>query len=176
MSIKVSKQNLVHVYDSGIADEINSDLAGTLLELPKESYLKQSHFFHGRYENLYIEKSVHHALTGILQQALDKAAEILQIQKSELHLGFWVNLMHKGDVTTLHSHDDDDEVLSAVYYIQVPEGSGLFRLHQQREIYEIEPLVGRFMFFDPALLHEVSEHQSEIPRLSIGINIGKLNS
>lgn len=80
--------------------------------------------------------------------------------------------MNKGDVTTLHSHDDDDELLSAVYYIQVPAGSGLFKLHYAGEIKEIEPASGRFMFFDPAIPHEVGEHQNEMPRISLGINIG----
>ena len=80
--------------------------------------------------------------------------------------------MHQGDVTTLHRHDDDDELLSAVYYVQADEASALFRLHNNGQVSDVAPVAGRFMFFNPALPHEVTEHHSMMPRISIGINFG----
>ena len=80
--------------------------------------------------------------------------------------------MRKGDVTTLHRHDDDDELLSAVYYVQAEAGSARFQLHLQEEVHEVDPLAGRFMFFNPALPHEVLAHALDVPRISIGINYG----
>ncbi|MDH5446188.1 MAG: 2OG-Fe(II) oxygenase family protein [Gammaproteobacteria bacterium] len=164
--------SLLTIYDSEQARGLNSDLADFLLSLPEEQFSKRSHYFHGRYENLYIDQSVHPGLQAIIELGLTKAAEILNQPKKSLRVGFWLNIMNKGDVTTLHSHDDDDELLSAVYYVLVPESSGLFRLHEQNKVQEIAPVEGRFMFFDPVLPHEVTEHRSREPRVSIGMNIG----
>ena len=169
-------QDGIQVYDYVEYQAENADLANVILSLSDDVFDHRSHFFHGRYENLYIDIANLSGLKPVLEMALSKSAELLQQPATDLKLGFWLNLMNKGDVTTLHSHDDDDELLSAVYYIQVPTGSGMFKLHYADEVKEIEPVAGRFMFFDPSLPHEVCEHQNDIPRISIGINIGPAGS
>lgn len=168
----MSWQDVVQIYDYAEYRAANVDLAKTILALSSDTFEQRSHFFHGRYENLYIDTAKLPGLKTVLETGLSNAAELLQLPVDNLKLGFWLNIMNEGDITTLHSHDDDDELLSAVYYIQVPANSGLFKLHYVGEVKEIEPVAGRFMFFDPAIPHEVSEHLNEIPRISVGFNIG----
>lgn len=168
----MTAQNVIQIYDHAEYQSVNAGLIKSVLELSDAAYERRSHFFHGRYENLYVDAAKLPALKSVLKTALSKAATILQQPVDDLQLGFWLNIMNKGDVTTRHSHDDDDELLSGVYYLQVPPGSGLFKLHYAGEVKELEPVAARFMFFDPALPHEVSEHNSEMPRISIGFNIG----
>ncbi len=163
---------MVHLHEYTEYRSVNPGLAQAILELPAASFSRRSHFFHGRYENLYLDADKLPGLQSILACALAKSAELLQRPVEALKLGFWLNIMRQGDITTLHSHDDDDELLSAVYYVQVPAHSGLFRWHHAGVVHEIEPVAGRFMFFDPAIPHEVTEHQNSIPRISIGFNIG----
>lgn len=168
----LSWRDSVQIHEYTDYTTANADLAKAILALPEDSLARRSHFFHGRYENLYLDADKLPGLRPVLETALSKSATLLQQPVEELKLGFWLNIMHRGDVTTLHCHDDDDELLSAVYYVQAPDNSGLFRLHYAGEVKEIKPVAGRFMFFDPAGLHEVSEHENEIPRISVGINIG----
>jgi len=166
------QQNVLQIYDLPKHQVNNTDLARAILALPDEVFVHRSHFFHGRYENLYIDADRLPGLQLILATVLERSAQILGPAVEELKLGFWLNIMNQGNVTSLHSHDDDDELLSAVYYVQVPEESGLFRLHIDNEIKDVKPVAGRLMLFDPALPHEVGKHRSDIPRISIGMNIG----
>lgn len=167
-------QAMVHIFDCPEYRVANEVLAKTILQLPDEAFERRSHMFHGRYENLYVDADKLPGLQAVLETALAKSAELLQLPVENLKLGFWLNIMNKGDITTLHSHDDDDELLSAVYYVQAPVDSALFRLHYNGEVKEIAPVEGRFMFFNPDLPHEVSEHQHDLPRIAIGMNIGPL--
>ena len=85
--------------------------------------------------------------------------------------------MPPGSTTTLHSHGDYDELLSAVYYLQVPEDSGKLIIYSttkndNTEKIEITPHAGEFIFFAPDIRHEVSRNNSDEHRLSIGINFG----
>ena len=171
-ALSMPSHNPLQIYELAEYQTINAGLAQAILAFPVDAFSRRSHFFHGRYENLYIDADRLPGLKTILDTVLERAAQILGQATEELRLGFWLNIMNKGDVTSLHSHDDDDELLSAVYYIQVPEGSGLFRLHLDNEIMDVKPFAGRLMFFNPALAHEVGEHHSETPRIAIGINIG----
>ena len=166
----------VQVFDCAECMALNRALTNAILALAKQDYEKCSHYFHGRYENLYIDQGRLPGMQRITETACLQAAKRLLQPVSDLKMGFWLNIMNRGDITTLHSHDDDDEVLSAVYYVSVPEQAGIFRLYHNRQVYEQIPVEGRFVFFDPVLPHEVSEHQSETPRISIGINFGLTNS
>ncbi len=55
--------------------------------------------------------------------------------------------MQSGAHTTLHSHDDDDEILSAVYYVQVPENSGELIIHAEKGPIHHTPHEGQRVFF-----------------------------
>ncbi|HBS26530.1 MAG TPA: hypothetical protein DD827_05280, partial [Gammaproteobacteria bacterium] len=72
-----------------------------------------------------------------------------------------------------HRHDDDDELLSAVYYINVPNDSGRLILGAGASSSIVQPMAGMLVFFSPAMVHEVEKNQSVETCLSIGINFGK---
>ncbi len=133
----------------------------------------KSHFFKGRYENIYIDKTRLPAIEPVLNIILEESAKLLHCGKSELKMGFWINLMQKDDLTLVHCHDDDDEIISGTYYLQVPEQSGVLsiKLNNQNSS-SITPQDAALIFFHPALEHEVSLHGSPVPRISIGFNIG----
>jgi hypothetical protein len=133
---------------------------------------RNSHYFAGRYENLYIPRASIPALGIILDTALSEAARLLHTGAGELQLGFWFNIMQQGDVTLAHSHDDDDELLSATYYLQAPAGSAQLSLSLAGGPRRFEPVEGQFIFFHPAVEHEVSPHPLPTPRISLGLNFG----
>jgi len=134
--------------------------------------VRRSHYFAGRYENLYLPRESIPALNIILDSALAEAARLLNTDSAELQLGFWFNIMQQGDVTVAHSHDDADELLSATYYLQAPAGSAQLLLSLPDGPRGFAPVEGRFIFFHPALVHEVSAHPLPTPRISLGLNIG----
>ena len=132
--------------------------------------ITRTHLFNGRYENIYLDESRIPELNNLLTLARHHACQLLGEQ--QLHSGYWFNDMPPGAVTTLHNHDTDDELLSAAYYIVVPENSGDLILHDQRPPSRISPHAGELILFPPDLDHEVSRNDSEHSRLSIGINFG----
>ncbi len=133
---------------------------------------RQSHFFHGRHENLYIDAERMPSVRLLLKKAVVQAAAILKLPQAELKYGYWFNLMHPGHVTSLHSHDEDDELLSCVYYLDVPGNSGDLVLELSEGSKYITPENGMFVFFPPHLEHAVTENRSGSPRLSLAINFG----
>jgi hypothetical protein len=133
---------------------------------------RQSHFFHGRFENLYLDADRIPSVGVLLDAALESAADILQQPKSSLKCGYWFNLMSPGHVTSWHTHDEDDELLSCVYYLDVPENSGDLKLRLSETVQSITPENGMFVFFSPMLEHAVGENKSGQPRLSLAINFG----
>ena len=86
--------------------------------------------------------------------------------------------MPPGSTTTLHTHDDADELMSAVYYVNVPENSGRLVIHEKKDgvgsrKIEITPEAGDFIFFKPDVAHEVTRNNSAQSRLSIAFNFGQ---
>jgi hypothetical protein len=140
--------------------------------LTDDDFKERTHLFNGRYENLYLEKNKLSELEIIINTALENAESILNIKKEKLAYGFWLNSMKAGDVTTAHTHDDDDELLSCVYYIKVPDKSGDLIITNDNEKTVIKPEEGTFVFFLPETLHEVSRNESNQSRLSIAFNFG----
>lgn len=133
---------------------------------------RKSHHFFGRYENIYISSEQISQLDNVLRLAKESAAEILKRPVDSLKAGLWFNVMNPGDRTTLHQHDDDDELLSAVYYVRVAENSGQLLIGKSPVISEVTPAEGMFVFFPPDMPHEVTENLSNECRISLGINIG----
>ena len=131
----------------------------------------QSHFFSGRFENIYIDPDRLIDLPPLLAALQRAATEILQRPVSETLSEYWFNRMEPGHITGLHSHDNDDEVLSVVYYLKVPRNSGNLVLHTPKKMV-IRPRAGDAIFFDPALPHEVTKNNSDETRLSLALNFG----
>lgn len=155
------------------AGRINTELLAGYQALRDDPVLKRSHYFEGRYENIYIERSRLPAIEPVLQAALAAAADYLQQDATGLSVGFWFNEMGPGHRTLPHRHDDDDEQASAVYYVQVPEQSGELVLRRGMIVTQVTPVEGTFVFFAPDIEHEVTENLSQQPRLSIGMNFGR---
>lgn len=154
------------------AVEINRQIMEAYLKLGEADFLKRTHFFGGRYENLYLQREHIPAIGIVLDQAEKFAAKILENSANQLRSGFWINDMGPNAVTTEHDHDEDDELLSGVYYVQVPQNSGELNIVDRYSRTLVTPLAGMFVFFAPTVRHSVSVNNSEIRRISMGMNFG----
>lgn len=155
--------------------DLNAQILKKFLTNQNNTEVKKSHLFEGRYENIYITEHQIPELTALLNEAIAQAKNILKIDN--LRAGYWFNYMPPGSATLIHSHDDYDELLSGVYYVNVPENSGNLIIHDvaddnSKENIKITPNAGEFIFFKPDVRHEVSRNNSNEYRLSIGINFG----
>ena len=153
---------------------IDEQLQNCLQNNPE--HLRKTHYFHGRYENLYVDASSVSSdfpdLQPLIDESLHFCAEMLGVGTEALKIGYWFNLMEPGQITTLHRHDDYDEVISGVVYLVAPDNSGDLVLVTGEGEISLPPIAGNFLSFSPATPHKVSENRSSSRRLSIGMNIG----
>jgi len=149
-----------------------ADILEQFLALRAEDIQRRSHLVDGRYENLYPRPGAVPALAPVLDTARRIGARILDCEPQSLRLGWWFNAMPPGTATAMHSHDEDGERLSGVYYVSAPPACGRLRLRSDDSWREITPRAGRFVFFDPAVAHEVTRNDSGGLRLSVGMNLG----
>ena len=154
------------------ADALNARLYERFMELSGTERIRQSHHFGDRFENTYIEEVDIPDMATVLNVVKQQAGQLLDIPADTLKAGFWFNAMEPGHRTTLHHHDENDELLSAVYYIRVPENSGDLILHEGDEQVSIQPQEGKLVMFAPKLLHEVTAHLGSGLRLSVAMNVG----
>lgn len=159
-----------HIVFSSKAEPLNQALLRGFLKYQHDSNIKRSHLFNGRYENIYLTPEQIPQIRDLLDEACAHASHILGI--NDLQAGCWFNYMPPDALTTIHSHDDDDELLSAVYYVSMPANSGNLIIHDGNNRHIITPQQGMFVFFAPDVVHEVSKNMSNQDRLSIGINFG----
>lgn len=163
----------LHVHFLDDSTGLNRALAAGVARHAEDPDVRKTHFFDGRHENLYIDSERIPELATVLNTARELARGLLGLPSTDrLRCGGWFNRMGPGHVTLPHRHDDDDELLSAVYYVQVPRDSGQLVLLEPPIHTRVEPREGMFVFFPPSVLHEVTENRSATERLSIGINIG----
>jgi hypothetical protein len=149
---------------------LNATIETGFLNQYNNADIRKTHLFEGRYENIYLNEQHIPELTPLINEAVELAENILNIKN--LRAGYWFNYMPPGATTTLHTHDDDDELLSCVYYVKVPENSGNLIIYDKSEKIEIESRTGDFIFFKPDIPHEVTKNNSTEHRLSIGFNFG----
>ncbi len=140
--------------------------------LADSAEIKRSHYFEGRYENIYLPEQSLPALPPVLAAARQAACRFLRREQPDLAVGFWFNEMGPGHRTLPHSHDEDDELVSGVYYIRVPDDSGQLILRQGAAVTRVTPQEGMLVLFAPHVVHEVSANRSDGTRLSIGMNFG----
>ena len=162
----------IHIDFLPKAAEINRQIMDSYRQLREQDFSRRSHFFGGRYENLYLERERIPAIGQVLEQAQTYAATLLQRAERTLRCGFWLNDMGPGEATTEHNHDDNDELLSGVYYVQVPDNSGELVIVDSHIRSLVTPQAGMFVFFAPTVVHSVNANRSGERRLSIGINFG----
>jgi hypothetical protein len=153
-------------------EALNATLRARIQLLLPDDVVRRHHYLGGRYENIYVTLESIPQLRVILDLATAQAAHILKCPKKHLRLGWWLNIMQPGDITWPHTHDAGEELLSGVYYIDVPPDSGKLLLTQGAQHLEIEPRAGGFVFFAPDLMHEVTRNESDRPRISVGFNVG----
>jgi 2OG-Fe(II) oxygenase superfamily len=152
--------------------KLNASLYARFLELSGSDRIRQTHHFEGRFENIYIKEADIPDIVTVLNMVKQQAGQLLGIAANTLRAGFWFNAMEAGHRTTLHHHDENDELLSAVYYIRVPENSGELILHDDDRKVCIVPQEGKLVMFAPDVLHEVTANLGSGLRLSVGMNIG----
>ncbi|MGB5179410.1 MAG: putative 2OG-Fe(II) oxygenase [Gammaproteobacteria bacterium] len=145
------------------------------MELYGTDRIRQSHHFEGRFENLYLQESDVPDIATLLEVVKQQAALVLGVTVATLKAGFWFNAMNAGQRTSLHHHDENDEMLSAVYYIHVPENSGDLILHDAGNTVRIRPQEGKLVMFAPGVLHEVTAHLGTGLRLSVAMNVGPID-
>ena len=162
----------IHMGFMADAAALNREILDRYLQLREQDFLRRSHCFHGRYENLYLAREQIPAIGHVLTQAACYARRLIAPADQQLRCGFWINDMGPGAVTTEHNHDENDEILSAVYYIQAPPDSGDLVIRESHSSTQITPQDGMFVFFAPAVTHSVSLNQSGQRRISIGMNFG----
>lgn len=162
----------IHIGFMPDAAEINRQIMDAYLQLREQDLIKRSHFFGGRYENLYLERERIPAIGRVLEQAEYFAKTLLENSDQKLRSGFWINDMGPGELTTEHNHDDYDEMLSGVYYVQVPQDSGELVIVDQHSRTLVTPQPGMFVLFAPDVLHSVSVNRCGERRISIGMNFG----
>lgn len=155
-----------------VPDDINTALYTRYLALAGTDRIRGTHYLEGRFENSYIGETDIPDITSILTLVKRHAARHLGLAEQALKAGFWFNAMGPGQRTLPHHHDENDELLSAVYYIRVPENSGDLILHAADEIIRIRPRGGKLVMFAPAVVHEVTANLSQELRLSVAFNIG----
>jgi len=153
------------------AQRLNDRILAGYAGLSDEDYSHRSHFIAGRFENLYLQRGQIPGLSEVLAFAEEAARHILG-HDGPLRCGFWLNAMEAGHTTSEHTHEENDELLSAVYYVAVPANSGDLVLRDGPLIVRLTPSPGIFLFFPPDLPHWVEANQSPGLRLSIGMNFG----
>lgn len=171
--IKNDKNGIFRIR-SNLPSHFNAAIIKGFFTHRDDADVKRSHLFNGRYENIYLNETQIPELTQLLNLACTHASQILG--QSKIQAGCWFNHMPRGSITLPHRHDDNDELLSAVYYLEAPENSGDLIIHAPGANISITPKTGMFIFFKPDVVHEVSENKSQLSRLSIGINFGAQSS
>ena len=164
----------VHFAELDDAETVNRRLALAFARQKHAPHVRRTHQFHGRFENTYIDAEYLPELTPVSDLAQRLARSLLGT--SELRHGFWFNEMQPGQRTSLHSHEELDERLSAVYYVTCPDDSGRLILHDDDAQIFIDPRPGLLVLFPPNLPHEVEENRGSGTRLSVAFNFGPSNS
>ncbi|MGB5261900.1 MAG: putative 2OG-Fe(II) oxygenase [Gammaproteobacteria bacterium] len=156
-------------------DRLNAGLVARFMALAGTDRIRQSHHTGGRFENTYIDASDIPEILPLLEIVKQRAGQYLGVGPDTLKAGFWFNAMEDGQRTAPHHHEENDELLSAVYYIRVPEDSGDLILHAGGREISIQPQAGKLVMFAPSVLHEVTVNQSGEMRLSVAFNVGPVD-
>ena len=156
------------IFESGHDKAFNQRLLKQYLAAKDKPEVKKTHFFGGRFENVYLGDRQIPLLVELKENTKTYTQTLLS--RPVTKMGCWFNAMGPGDSTTLHSHDEDDERLSGVYYVYVPENSGKLIIHTPDQAISHQPRAGQWVFFTPQTPHEVTQNLSSEIRLSIAFN------
>ncbi len=156
-------------------EQLNAGLHARFTALAGTGRIRQSHHFGGRFENIYIDATDIPEITALLDLVKQQAGQLLGVGPDSLKAGFWFNAMEAGHRTAPHHHDENDELLSAVYYIRAPGNSGDLVLHDEDGRTIVRPQAGKLVLFAPDVVHEVTVNNSNAMRLSVAFNVGPVD-
>jgi hypothetical protein len=154
------------------AERINQPLAVAFSALDDGEFDRRTHFIDGRFENLYLPAARLPGLAEIVTFAEEQARRYVSSPLRRLRCGFWLNAMAPGQTTSRHSHEENDELVSAVYYVTAPPASGDILFHDDPFEIRVKPQAGMLLLFAPSLAHSVEANKSERLRLSVAFNFG----
>jgi hypothetical protein len=154
------------------AEVVNAPLTAAFRGLREADFERRSHFIDGRFENLYLPRDRLVGLDELLAFATHAGAELLGRESGELRCGFWLNAMSPGSATSRHTHEENDELLSGVYYVAAPPHSGEIGFQDGPFRIFLTPRAGMLVLFPPSLLHWVEPHRGDGLRLSVAFNLG----
>jgi len=173
-AVEVSGLSPVWFAELPNADPLNRALRAAFEREKDAPDVRRTHHFAGRFENTYIPAARLPELLPVSRFAQRAASRVLG--RSSLRQGFWFNEMHPGQRTTLHSHEEDDELLSGVYYLACPAHGGRLILHDDEAQIAVTPRPGLLVLFPPDLPHEVEVNNGLETRLSVAFNFGPADS
>ena len=144
----------------------------------------RSHYFNGRWENIYIshdlipniEKILFHA--GLIGKNIYGKTVIVPRKDLGYHINeYWFNISRPGESTGWHDHKKG-AILSGVYYIYVPNNSGniLFSTEGSKNKcnWEIKSQTGEMILFPANQKHAVDVNRSSEDRISFSFNLYKM--
>ncbi len=142
----------------------------------------QSHFNAKHpYEIIFTSGTTHsiNIVANGFSSLLKKGDEVI-VSALEHHSNIvpWQMLCERsGAILKVIPMNEDGELLSGVYYINVPDNSGdlVLRNTESDEEETVTPKAGEFIFFKPSLSHSVAMSHSHEMRLSIWMNIWPKN-
>lgn len=169
----INLENITNsIFSSHFSDVqlLNSTILEKFILYKDHPGTRKSHLFENRYENTYIAPNIIKETETVLLNC-NQCVQKITGEKSD-RSGIWFNYMEPGNLTLPHTHDDADELYSAVYYVSVPDKSGTLIITENNKEIIIKPKEGMLVLFPPSLLHHVTKNESNDNRLSLGINIG----
>jgi uncharacterized protein (TIGR02466 family) len=122
-------------------------------------------------------------LKKFLDAEVKKYLKALQIEPPSGRIELstcWVNIMGRHCHHSFHLHPLS--VVSGTYYVQVPQGSGSFKIEdprlglfmgrpcQDNPFWNFSPKAGALLLFESWLRHEVPANQSDEDRISVSFN------
>jgi hypothetical protein len=161
----------VHLLHVPAAGALNARLLEQFLAARDGPEVRKTHYLYGRFENIYLARERTPAILPLIDAAQRAVAEVLR-HPGPLRCGHWFNLMGPGERTSMHAHEENDELLSAVYYVSVPQGGGDLILDAAPATIRIRPQDGLMVLFPPDLPHAVEPNESGRDRLSVAFNFG----
>lgn len=127
-------------------------------------------------------------LTNIINSRIQNLAVNFDYSKDLQICNYWININKRNNKNVPHTHPIS--LISAVYYVKVPENSGEIIFHTPLQnydefisenivkkynaynssIYTYQPKEGDLLLFPSWLSHNVSANQTEEERISIAFN------
>jgi uncharacterized protein (TIGR02466 family) len=135
-----------------------------------------------------LDRPVFAPLAAEIRRLASGALAHMAGEEVPFNLTSWVNLHDRGGLNQLHMHAH--ALLSGVFYLSVPTGSGplMFRDPRPGVLYSpfsgegpnalktvsLPPSAGLLVLFPHWLEHWVEQHESDEPRISIGLNAARM--